>query len=353
MAGRELPARPELDEQVIHPSIARALGALERSGVPWALLRGETELASVDGDVDILAAPSDLQRIRQALSVLGFGVLRSHGRGSHVFFVGYDEHEDAWIKLDVVTDLAFGPYQELLLETDSSACLARSRRVGGLMLLDPGDAFWTLLLHGLLDRGSFSIAQRRRLLELAEQAGPEGSLARALERELPQGSGVERLVALARVGDWAELGRLGPALYTAWISRRPVKARIRMLRNGALRRAGRVPPLRGPGPVISTDQLDPPLAVAVGERFYFPHRFVGLGESRASLGRGLIVARWHAAWGRLVLVDMPDSVRRSALLDRLFGTSRLTLPADLLGERGDAVPAITARVWRDYVRAQT
>ena len=52
----ELPLSRALSSPAIHPAIHRALGALERSGACWALLRGESELASTSGDVDLLVA---------------------------------------------------------------------------------------------------------------------------------------------------------------------------------------------------------------------------------------------------------------------------------------------------------
>jgi hypothetical protein len=129
--------------------------------------------------------------LRAALTPLGFTPLRAWGRGPHRFFVAYDEASGRRIKLDVVTELAYGRYQEL--RTDAAAgCLARRRYVGNLALLSPRDAFWALVLHCMLDRGAFSAPHRERLLELAGDADCGGELGRVAEAAFPEPWGRRR-----------------------------------------------------------------------------------------------------------------------------------------------------------------
>jgi hypothetical protein len=330
----------------IQRTVESALEALDRRRIAWALLRGEAELGTPTGDVDILCAAVDLPRLENALAPLGFGRLRTYGRGSHSFFVAYDEADDCWIKLDVVTKLEFGRYQELRFDS-GAGCLARRRRAGRLVLLAADDAFWTLLLHCLLDRRTFSGAQRRRLMELAGEASTDGPLALALEETLSAPRQANELLELVAAGDWTRLERHGPQLRAGWI-RGSVAVRTRLVRNAFLRRAGTFPPFCGTGLILRAAATDSAFAAAVADRWYLPHRFVRQRGSRAGAIRSLIVARWHAARGRLVVLDLPDVPFGSRTLDRLSGASALTSVVDATSTQ--TLPAATARLWRLYSR---
>jgi hypothetical protein len=344
----ELPLGRALAEPTIHPAIHRAFGALERSGARWALLRGESELASTSGDVDLLVARSDLPRVRDALAPLGYASLRAFGHGPHRFFVTYDEESDSWIKLDAVTELAYGRWHEL--ETGAAAdCLSRRRYVGLLALLARDDAFWTLLLHCMLDRGSFSVAQRERLLELADEASSAGPFAGAVEPVLPSRWRAEDLLGRVRAGDWTTLAGVAPELHASWLGRQAAGTRLRAVRNRALRRAGRTPLLRNRGLVVLVDPVDSRLAAEVGDRFFLPHRLVRAGESPAAAARSLAIARWHSAWGRLAVLERPTSGGVQPLLDRLLRSADLALGVDRTAAR-DRTDVATPLIWRSYAR---
>jgi hypothetical protein len=94
-----------------HPALARALRALDDALVDWCLLRGEAELDDPVGDVDLLVFPGDAPRLAPVLAAAGYVGVPAWGHGSHRFFVAYTE--GAWIKLDVVTEVSFGPSQSL------------------------------------------------------------------------------------------------------------------------------------------------------------------------------------------------------------------------------------------------
>ena len=329
----------------IQRTVESALEALDRWGIVWALLRGEAELGSPTGDVDILCAAADLPRLEKALAPLGFGRLRTYGRGSHSFFVAYDEADDCWIKLDVVTELAFGRYQELRLDS-GAGCLARRRRAGRLVLLAADDAFWTLLLHCLLDRRTCSDVQRRSLLELAAEASTDGPLALALGGVLSVPRQANELLELVVAGDWTRLERHAPRLRARWV-RGSVAVRARLARNAFLRRAGTFPPLCGSGLILRAAATESAFAAAVADRWYLPQRFVRQGESRAEAVRILIVARWHAARGRLVVLDLPAAPFASRTLDRLSGASDLRSVVDATSTQ--ALPEATAQIWRLYL----
>lgn len=344
-AGPETTAGVGPERPRVHAAVRRALNALEQSGVSWALLRGESELASTDQDVDILASPSDLLRLEQALAPLAYLRLPSHGRGSHAFFVTYDHADDCWVKLDVVTDLAFGRFQELRLE-GAAGCLARRRQVGDLVLLAADDAFWTLLLHCLLDAGTFRDAHRRSLMSLAGESNVAGALVPPLERAVGSAQ-VSTVVALTRAGDWAALEREAPAVRAAWVRRHPFAVRSTFVRNAALRRAGRFPPFCPRGLVLRVRPPDSKFAGQVAHRWLLPHRWVGLGGSRIAQLGGAALARWQAARGRLVFVERGESLRSSQLLDRVSGASDFRSAIRPAPTEG-SLPAATAGIWRYF-----
>lgn len=344
----ELPLSRALSSPAIHPAIHRALGALERSGACWALLRGESELASPSGDVDLLVARSDVPRLRDALAPLGFALLRAYGHGPHRFFVTYDGKSESWIKLDVVTELAYGRWHELA--TGAAAdCLSRRRYVGPLALLARDDAFWTLLLHCMLDRASFSIAQRERLLELADEASSAGPFAAAVDHVLPSRWRTEDLLGRVRAGDWTTLAGVAPEVRATWLRRQPAGTRLRAVRNRVLRRAGKAPILRDRGLVVLVDPVDSRVAAEVGRRFFLPHRLVRAGESPAAAARSLAIARWHSAWGRLAVLERPPSGGVQPLLERLLRSADLALGVDRTAAR-DRTDVATPLIWRSYAR---
>jgi thymidylate kinase len=155
----------------VHARLEAAFRALDASSVPWCLLRGEDELADAGGDVDLLIDAHVFAGARDVLSALGFAHVPAPGRGPHRFLVAYDEDGDRWIKLDVVLELAYGSHQELVAPGAAAAVLGRRRRDGTVWLPSPHDAFWTLLLHALLDRSGVRGHDVERLSELAGAAG--------------------------------------------------------------------------------------------------------------------------------------------------------------------------------------
>jgi len=92
--------------------------------------------------------------------------------------------------LDIATRLTYGPYAEL--ETGAEGgCLERRRCWrGGVYVLAADDAFWTLLLHVLLDDptllGARPPAFAKTLERLAVEARTEGPLGRVVASFLPE-----------------------------------------------------------------------------------------------------------------------------------------------------------------------
>ena len=200
--------------------------AWEKAGVRWCVLRegppGDTR------EVDLLVDPRDWRRAKAILRSSGYVPLPTWGRGTHRFFLFYEAATDSWTKLDIVTELAFGPYQELRIPGAAAECLRNAE--GGH--LSPDDAFWALLLHGVLDRPRLSERQRHRLAELAPGATSQGTLARWVGT-------ADEVLASVRAGDWARVDTLGQRLRAGPSPSARVVTRLLATRNRLVRKASR------------------------------------------------------------------------------------------------------------------
>ena len=83
---------------------------IEQANIRYCVLRGYEELEEIEtgGDVDLLVQADQLDRFRGVLARLEFVMLPVWGHAPHLFFVAYDQSTDRWLKLDVVTTVAFG-----------------------------------------------------------------------------------------------------------------------------------------------------------------------------------------------------------------------------------------------------
>jgi hypothetical protein len=311
-------------EQVVHPAAARAFAALDRAGVRWLLLRGERKLAAPPHDLDLLVDPGDAPRLAGVLAPLGFAPVPTWARASHRFFVAWDEALGEWLQLDVVTELAYGPHYAVALAPAGDALAAR-RRTGAVWTLAPGDGFWTLLLHCVLDRGSISREQGERLEELARADGGSELAARLV------GTAEQRAcAAAARAGDTASL----VALRGRWLRRaalaRPAQFGRRLLTGAlqwrvhrlhtALRARGLRVRLQGPPDATAA------AAAAIVGSFRGPARVVGGRRAR-------VRAFAHQSLGRLVLLD-----------ERGGGRCDVVLEVD----EPVRVATLNARIWASY-----
>jgi hypothetical protein len=311
-----------MGEPLVHPAIRAVLGALDASGVRWCLLRGESRLASLDGDVDLLVDRRDLEALHEALAAVGgFVPLPSAGRGPHRFYASYDAGADAWLKLDVVTELAFGRYQELPTRT-AEAILARCRRFGGIVLPDPSDGFWGQLLHLLLDRPRMRPQHAREVAAAARGAwGRSSPLSVIVDRACPPGWNARRVLDATAAGRWDELQLVAIAMRERWPGATPSAQRLHRDASRVLRRLGGIPGdrLRGPGVILAGPDAALRREIADGLERSWPSRArvlraepddaaVSRRERRLRRARRRIA--WHAgrARGDLVVIDGTDAL---------------------------------------------
>jgi thymidylate kinase len=387
-SGGESPAPPTAD---LHPLLEEAFEALERQGVRWCLLRGETLLQRPD-DVDLLIAQPHGAVARAILENLGFVHLPAWGRGPHLFFLAYHQDTGSFVRLDVVTELCFGAMQEL--ESDlGQPCLARRRSSGGLAVLDADDAMWTLLLHCLVDKGHFAAHHRASLQRLVSEADGTGPARRIVATFSPPGWTTARVVESLRLGRWETLESLGRPISEAWARRQWPAAQRRRAVNRMLRVCTRalLVPRRG----VSVALLAPDgggkstLAAGLEGTFPGPVRSIYMGLTKASGSktryrvkafgtarilrqyRRYLTGRYHRSRGRLVVFDryiydamLPPSRQLSAikrirrrLLSRLCPAPDLVLlldaPAEILYRRSreHSVAVLEGRR-RDYLTLQ-
>lgn len=366
---------------------------LDGAGIGWCVLRGAEELGEPEGDVDLLVHEADVAAFRRVLAEVGFSPLPAWGYGSHAFFLRYDEHTDTWIKLDAVTELAFGPGYSLATGAEE-ACLGR-RRPGPVPVLTAADSFWALLLHRLLDKGTVSAEIGVRLQGLAVEAS--GPLALAVDRVCPPAWDAARIVSVAQEGDWPVLVALAPQLAKSWRREMPAEVWRRRVRHAIGRCQGRLlRPFRRRGLGVALLAPDgagkSTLASSIQDRFPFPVRTVYMGlYQRPTAGlRGLggiglawrllhqwlrwLEAKRHQHRGRLVLFDrycydarLPTSrrTRRSRLRRWLLGHSLpppdlvvlLDAPGEVLyarkGERSPARLEVERDAYREMVSGLT
>jgi hypothetical protein len=217
---------------VIVTAVAKALPALDAAGVRWCLLRGADQLHRPDGHVEVLVDRRALTGLPELLAGAGFSPARAWGRGPHRFFL-----DRAGLKLDVVSELAFGRHQELPTRS-AEAVLTRRVRAHALWLPAPADAFWALLLHVLLDRGWVRPRRARELVALAPRArGTESPLADVVAAACPAGWDPSRVLDTAAAGRFDELLALVPALRSRWPGSGRVAIAARVAMRAAARRA--------------------------------------------------------------------------------------------------------------------
>jgi thymidylate kinase len=252
--------------------------------------------------------------------------LPSWGYGTHSFFLRPDDRFDRWSKLDVVTELAFGP--GFALRTDAArACLVRRMRIGDVWVLHPDDEFWALLLHRLLDKGSIDERSAHRLRSLGPSLGSDGPLARAVATIAPAAWRPPAILEAVERGDLAALeGAAGPALARAWTRRSPLDVRRRVFEERAWRAFAKLATARGrPGLAVAmlgpdgsgkstlADGLRGSFPLAVRSMYLAPFpatagssgdpRVVGFARRLIRLWWGWLVGRAHVARGRLVIFD--------------------------------------------------
>jgi thymidylate kinase len=351
---------------VIHPLVAAAFQALDRSGRPWVLLRGESELAQPSGDVDLLVHPSALPELDDLMAEVRFVRVVAAGRGSHRFYFAFDSDSGRWVKLDVVSSIEFGRFQQWPTPL-AEGCLRRRQRLGPVSRPTPEDRGWLELLHLVLDKGRIAPDRIQAARTAAAQASSNAEVARYLDDRLGAGT-AERLRNVVVAGSPSEIAEVVAAVNAGWAATAPRSSQVRSLRN----RAGRLlsPTLGGrPTRGMAVAVMGPDgagkttLLHGVADEFPVPakyvymglwsqgrwdpwlHRLPGgrLGQKMVRVARGSVTARYHRLRGRLVLLDrIAYDTQLPGSVDNSVGGRITAAVAHRLGPRPDLLMVLDA-----------
>lgn len=308
--------------QTVEPNVDLALQALENSGAPWMLLRGEDDLARPSGDVDILVAEELLPSLDGVLGSAGFRRVLAPGHGSHRFYFSYSPGDDYWVKLDVVSDVAFGPHQQWRTAL-APRCLGRRVRRGPVWLPAEADKAWLQLLHLFLDKGEITPAKEEAARAAAEAASADDALALFVDRRMGEGT-ARHLLEVVLSGRFDDVPSTAARMRSAWAAR-GAAPRWLALRSKVLRRLGAR--VRGRGPVVGVMAPDgagkTTLLHGLKDAIPLPTRYVYMGLWGAGpwdswlrripggrsakkvfrVIRGGLLARFFSRLGRIVLMD--------------------------------------------------
>ena len=297
--------------------VQRFTAALERSGVPCCVLRdGVTE-------VDLLAWPGSVDVVRAEAERLEMIALPSHGRGTHRFFLAWDDATASLVELDVVFELAYGAFASLPTDL-AEGCLQRRISDGTVHRLSSADQFWTLLLHCLLDKRGFSKSHRLELGALADAVDGAEPAARLIDDLSARGWTSGLIAHTVRHREWTSVAGAGPELSTAMARRSRTDHWLR-LAQGALgrtvepferlgsRRGPRIAVLGPDGSGKSTltaelSRTNPLPARTIHMKLWVDdeppwYRPIAIALRPARAWGWWACGAWHSALGRLVLYD--------------------------------------------------
>ncbi|WP_448614649.1 hypothetical protein [Modestobacter sp. URMC 112] len=318
--------------------------ALDGAQVAWCLLRLPRDVDQPPGDVDFLVDPGDIRAFDSAARACGFVGVPGWQAPPSLLYLRLDAAAGRFLTLDVTERVAFG--RDGAITTPFAAGALRRRvRQGAVVMPSPDDAFWLLLLHCLLDKGSVPLHYRDRLTTGARGARTDGEIARAIDAvpNSPVGSRVLR--DLAGAGDWARLAAVADGLSTAWRRSMPYPARVR--RTSALaRRALTRPALLGRRRGLSVALLGPngagksTLAAGIADCFPLPvtQVYMGLwkGTDDATGARRVAAAatRPFRGWARFLRAQLHQARGRLVVFDRyVYDARRPAEPGAGLAER--------------------
>lgn len=307
----------------------RIVAMLEHAGIACCILRDGDRLHQLRqrDEIDLLVAEKDWPRASRVLARLGLVRVPAWGHAPHRFFVAYLEQSNAWLKLDVVTRIAFGRPSHALETSLAENCLRRRQPLGPVFVPSPEDELITLLLHCVLDKGRFDDSRRHRLQQLRHQVTDEKYLGELLAAYWSPAGDWPAMARRLDAGDWnsllAESG--GVAAYLARSRRWRIAGR--RIRDAALRKLDRAAAMLRPRALavaaLAPDGAGKSTLIAALERsFFFSTQVIYMGlypKGQASrrwslpgLGTlGLLATQWsrylagryHQGRGRWVLFD--------------------------------------------------
>jgi thymidylate kinase len=303
----------------------RVLHELERAGISYCVLRGGGHLPRPADEIDLLIPAQQMPTLCGVLYLNGFIRLRTWGHTPHHFFVAYDEGEDRWLKLDVVTRVAFGrPTHEYSTEL-GDGCLKNRRRTEGVLIPAPEDELVTLLLHCVVDKGSFPLHWQQRIAVLCEEVVDEAYVSDLLCQYYSPSLAFGELHSAVRKNQWEQLLECRGAVMRRLAGRHPIGVPVTRIRDRLLRKLNRLakvvhPEALGVAILAPDGAGKSTLAEGLRNHFFFPldQIYMGLYQQREGKGRfvglglvGKLARQWRRylqgygkrARGRFVIFD--------------------------------------------------
>jgi hypothetical protein len=161
--------------------------SLNQAKIQYCVLRDAERLGQADKkqEIDLLICEDQLPQLRGLLLGLEFIQLPDWGHAPHHFFLTYQSHEGSWLKLDVVTEIAYGHPVHALRTGLAAECLAKRQLLDLVYIPSPDYEFVTLLLHCLLDKrdlapGNLAPSRLQRLSKLRGEISDENNIAAIL-----------------------------------------------------------------------------------------------------------------------------------------------------------------------------
>ena len=315
----------------MHPLLLAVFQRIEHEQIQYCLLRDGDQLKQLvknGGEVDLLVRKDQMKLLEQLLAQFGFGRIPTWGYAPHHFFLAYHEETDCWLKLDIVTEVAYGRPVQALRTTLATACLSNRRRLGPTYVPSPEDELITLLLHCVLDKGYFKPARQQRLQTLCSAIKDEQYLSALLVLYWSPVTTWPQLATLIKGEQWETLLAERESVAARLAARDRVGTFARQVRERMLRKLKRWwnwmrPHARSVALLAPDGAGKSTLSDGIQKTFYYPVRSVYMGlyqkKDEASpgsrlpgsgfLGRILIQwlrylsARYHQAHGQLVIFD--------------------------------------------------
>ncbi len=221
--------------------LADIFAALNTSDIPYCLLRGYDELTTAEHtrELDLLIAADHLPAFARLAERKSFVSLPSWGYAPHHFYVAYEEANDVWLKLDVVTEIRFGQPIRNLSTDLAEECLAGRQINGSIYILSPAEEFLTLLLHCLLDKATFRTEHRARLKALRMEADANNEIDWKIRHYIEQylHSPIAWSIVAQSIDKegWQQLLSLRSAVAQYFFWQQPVRNALRVLSGRLLR----------------------------------------------------------------------------------------------------------------------
>jgi len=313
----------------MHPIISRTFDELAGESIPYCILRDGDHLEQYanGGEIDLLVPRVHFKRLQGLLTRLGFLRIAAWGHTPHTFFIIYDKNSDSWIKLDIVTKVAYGHPAHALQTNLGDNCIRNRRQSGEVYIPLPEDELVTLLLHCLLDKEYVAPQRGARLQLLCRQIEDKSYISQLLDQYGSPDMNWSDLSTLIKNGEWTKLLAQREAIANHLAGLEPLGTSWRRIRDRLLRKlqcgAGYLRPRAPSIALLAPDGAGKStLANGIQESFHFPVRLLYMGlyqkqersDQKKIKGLGLahkLVQQWqrylfsrhYRACGKLVIFD--------------------------------------------------